>query len=137
MKIKVFPFYKGQVFFNPLPECDSAAALEAVLKWLYTGSAELADAAVATDALRLAHSFMADALVEHCAERLQSLLAVENMLVIFILSDELRVASLRAAALAFCGENFAVLPKEEAGAFMQNHTELALEVFHLAAGRGA
>ena len=120
-----------------LPECDSAAALEAVLKWLYTGSAELADAAVATDALRLAHSFMADALVEHCAERLQSLLAVENMLVIFILSDELRVASLRAAALAFCGENFAVLPKEEAGAFMQNHTELALEVFHLAAGRGA
>ena len=120
-----------------LPECDSAAALEAVLKWLYTGGAELADAAVAMDTLRLAHGFMADTLVEHCAERLQSLLAVENMLVIFILSDELRVASLRAAALAFCGENFAVLPKEEAGAFMQNHTELALEVFHLAAGRGA
>ena len=73
----------------------------------------------------------------HCAERLQSLLTLENMLVILCLSDELRVASLRAAALAFCGENFAVLPKEEAGAFMQNHTELALEVFHLAAGRGA
>ena len=30
-----------------------------------------------------------------------------------------------------------MLPKEEAGAFMQNHTELALEVFHLSAGRGA
>ncbi len=30
-----------------------------------------------------------------------------------------------------------MLPKEEAGAFMQNHTELALEVVHLAASRDA
>ena len=50
------------------------------------------------------------------------------MLVILCLSDELRVATLRSAALAFCGGKFTMLPKEEAGAFMQNHTELALEV---------
>ena len=48
------------------------------------------------------------------------------MLVILCLSDELRVATLRSAALAFCGGKFTMLPKEEAGAFMQNHTELAL-----------
>ena len=59
------------------------------------------------------------------------------MLVILCLSDELRVATLRSAALAFCGGKFTMLPKEEAGAFMQNHTELALEVVHLAASHDA
>ena len=115
----------GGVVKLPDSAATSAAALEAVLKWLYTGSTGRG-AAVATDTLRLAHSFMADALVEHCAERLQSLLAVENMLVIFILSDELRVApSARASRrlpFAACSR---CCPRRRRARSCANHAELA------------